>query len=162
MANTHLATYLNDHLAGSVIALEMLGHIEAAQAGTAVQPAAAELRADIAADRHELEELMGRLGVAQSGPRKAMAWLSEKAAQLKLRLDDKTSGALHLLEALEAVATGVEGKKALWLSLAAAAEDVAALRIADYAALVRRAEDQRCRVEVLRLGAAKAALGGTA
>jgi|RhiMetdeSRZDD1v2_1073273.scaffolds.fasta_scaffold609614_2 hypothetical protein len=30
MANKYLATYLNDHLAGSVAAIELLEHLEAA------------------------------------------------------------------------------------------------------------------------------------
>ncbi len=35
MANESLATYLNDHLAGSVVALELLDHLEEDGAGTA-------------------------------------------------------------------------------------------------------------------------------
>ena len=34
MANESLATYLNDHLAGSVVALELLDHLEEGGAGT--------------------------------------------------------------------------------------------------------------------------------
>lgn len=67
MADGHLAIYSNDHLAGAVAALELLEHLEAAYAGSgtaAVAPLAAGLRADVAADRHELEALMGRLHAA--------------------------------------------------------------------------------------------------
>ena len=41
---------------------------------------------------------------------------------VKLRLDDPSGGALHRLEALEAVSVGIEGKRLLWRALAAAAE----------------------------------------
>jgi len=34
MDNEHIATYLNDHLAGSVVALELLEHLEAAHDNT--------------------------------------------------------------------------------------------------------------------------------
>src|SRR5438067_2160325 len=34
MGNEHIATYLNDHLAGSVVALELLEHLEAAHDNT--------------------------------------------------------------------------------------------------------------------------------
>ena len=51
MARTHLATYLNDHLAGSVVALEMLEHLERAHAETPVASFALWLRAEIAEDR---------------------------------------------------------------------------------------------------------------
>jgi hypothetical protein len=158
MADKHIATYLNDHLAGAAAALELLEHLETEHAGTDVGRFAAELRADIATDREELEALINRLGVSESRTRKAAGWLGEKAAQLKLRLDDLTDGALRLHETLEALSLGIEGKRSLWRALAAAAEDSPALRVADYEALARRAEDQRGRVEVKRLEAARKAL----
>ena len=65
----------------------------------------------------------GSAAVAESRTRKATAWLTEKVTELKLRLDDPAGGALRLLEALEAVSLGIEGKRALWRALAAAAED---------------------------------------
>jgi hypothetical protein len=162
MSDQHVATYLNDHLAGSVVALELLAHLEAAHAGMALEHFLAELRADIEADRGELEALMGRLQVAVSVPRKATAWVTEKVTQLKLKADDPAGGALRLLEALEAVSLGIEGKASLWRSLAAAAEDNPGFRGPDYGRLEQRAEEQRRRVEPVRLEAAKAALGGVA
>ena len=46
----HLSSYLNDHLSGSVVALEMLAHLETAhtELGTALR----QLRDEILADRH--------------------------------------------------------------------------------------------------------------
>jgi hypothetical protein len=161
MVDGHLATYLNDHLAGAVAAIELLTHIEAAHAGTATAHFLAELRADVEADRQELEALMGRLHIPVSRSRAAMAFLVEKATRLKLRLDDSAEGALRLLEVSEAVALGIEGKRALWGALAAAAEAAPALQVADYARLAQRAEEQRQRVETVRLGAARAAFTAT-
>jgi hypothetical protein len=158
MADKDIATYLNDHLAGSAVALELLEHLEAAYVGTDVGQLAAELRADVAMDRQELEKLMSRLHVGESRTRKAMAWLTEKVTEIKLRLEDPAGGALHLLEALEALSLGIEGKRSLWLALAAAAKDSPAFRVTDYEALVRRAEEQRRRVEAARLEAARRAL----
>jgi hypothetical protein len=119
----------------------------------------AELRTDIVADREALEALMKQLQVTESRTRKGTAWLSEKVTQLKLRLDDPSGGPLRLFEALEAVAIGIEGKRALWRALAAAAEGTPELRVVDYKRLEQRAEEQRQRVEVRRLEAAKLALG---
>jgi len=161
MSDQHLATYLNDHLAGAAAALELLAHLEGAHADTALGRVLAGLRADIDADRRELEALMGRLQVAVSLPRKAVGWLAEKVAQLKLRLDDPASGALRLFESLEALALGIDGKRALWPALAAAAEKAPRLRGTDYARLEQRADEQRRRVEGARLDAARAALGQT-
>ena len=110
MAEHHLATYLNDHLSGSELALELLEHLERTYAGTALARFAVELRVEIEADRRELEGLMARLQVAQSRPRKAAAWFSEKFAELKLRLDDPSAGALRLLEIFEALITRHRGQ----------------------------------------------------
>jgi hypothetical protein len=159
MAADYLATYLNDHLAGAVAALEMLEELEKQYAGTPVGRFATGLRVDVEADRGELEGLLRRLGVSESGPRKATAWLAERAARLKLRLDDPGHGPLRLLESVEAVALGIDGKRALWASLATAAERVPALRGMDYGRLTERAEEQRRLAETARLDAARAALG---
>ena len=158
MAREHIATYLNDHLAGAVGALELLEHLETAHAGTEVGRLAAELRADVEADRQGLESLMERLDITRSRTRRAAAWLGEKVAELKLRLDDPAGGSLRLFESLEALSLGIEGKKSLWRALSAAAEEAPDLRAADYEGLIRRAEEQRSRVETARLEAARRAL----
>ena len=158
MTREHIATYLNDHLAGATGAVELLEHLEKERAGTEVGRLAAELRADVEADRQTLESLMERLEVAQSRTRKTAAWLGEKAAELKLRLDDPAGGSLRLFESLEVLSLGIEGKRSLWRALAAAAEEAPHLRVADYEGLIRRAEEQRSRVETARLEAARRAL----
>jgi hypothetical protein len=158
MADEHLATYLNDHLAGSVVAVELMENLEAIYADTPVAEFIARLRADVEADRVELKVLMGRLQISESRTRKASAWLTEKFTELKLRLDDSTHGDLRLFESLEALSLGIEGKRSLWLAFAAAAEVSPKLRIADYERLKQRAEEQRSRVETKRIEVAKAAL----
>lgn len=158
MANAYLATYLNDHLAGSVGALELLEQLERAHQGTPLGATVAGLRTEIAEDQRELEHLMERLSVARSRARQATAWLAEKAAALKLALDDPQGGSFRLFESVEALGLGIDGKLALWQALAVAADEVPALRVLDYEALTERAEDQRCRIEELRLDAAKQAL----
>jgi hypothetical protein len=158
MANEHLATYLNDHLAGSVVAVELMENLEAAYEGSPVADFVAQLRADVEADRQQLKTMMSRLQISESRTRKASAWLTEKLTELKLRLDDSAHGDLRLFESLEALSLGIEGKKSLWLALSAAAEVSPELRIADYEQLKNRAEEQRNRVEAKRLEVAKAAL----
>jgi hypothetical protein len=161
MADEHIATYLSDHLAGAVAALELLEHLEAAHSDTPLGVFVAEIRADVEADRRELEALMDRLHVTESRTRQATAWLAGKMTELKLRVDDPAGGALRLLEALEALSIGIEGKRAMWLALTAAAEDAPKLQLVDYGRLTQRAEDQRRRVEEVRLVAAKKALRPT-
>jgi hypothetical protein len=155
MDNPQLATYLNDHLAGSEAAFELLDLLEKEHAGTQIAILASGLREDIAADRRELEALMSRLGIAQGGMKQAAAWLSEKAARLKLRIDDPKGGGLRLLEIFEALSLGIEGKRLLWRSLKTAAVYNPELQGTDYQTLEHRAEDQRLGVEPFRMGAAK-------
>jgi hypothetical protein len=158
MADDHLAIYLNDHLAGSVVAVELLQHLERAYSGKPVQQFAADLRSDIEDDRRELLRLMGRLNVAESRARQATAWLAEKMTMVKLRLDDWAGGDFRLFEALEALSLGIEGKRSLWVALSDAAAAAPSLRLLDYGRLAERAVEQRRRVEALRLEAARTAL----
>ena len=158
MAHEHLATYLNDHLAGSVMALELLEHLEGVHSDDGLRDFFQQLRADVAADREELERLMKGLDIDQRSLRKASAWLAEKFTELKLRFDDPKAGALLLFESLEALSLGIEGKHSLWTALAATAKESGSLQLADYDRLQERAREQRGRVEELRIKTALTAL----
>lgn len=161
MTHEHLATYLNDHLAGSVVALELMEHLERAHRDAPVAAFLAELRAEVAADRDELERLIERLGARESLTRQAAAWFTEKIARLKLQLDSSAAAPMGLFEGLEVLSLGIEGKRSLWRALSAVAPSVPALQGVDYERLLRRAEEQRGRVEGERLAAAAAALLGS-
>lgn len=161
MTEHHLATYLNDHLSGSDVALGLLEHLNRTLAEGSVAHFATELRGEITADRHELQSLMSRLEIAESRSRKAAAWLSEKVTELKLRMDDRSGGPLCQLEIWDALSIGIEGKRLLWRALAEIATIRSDLVGPDYSHLEGRAEDQRRNVEKVRLEAAKAALGLT-
>jgi hypothetical protein len=159
MSQTPLHTYLNDHLAGSVMALDLLDHL----AGAATTPDArqffTELRSEIAADQQSLQELLRRLGGKEGVVRQAGAWLAEKFGRVKLRVDDAVEGRLRALEGLETLALGIQGKLALWIALESVRDHIAELREVDLARLQRRARDQHTKVETLRLAAARECLG---
>lgn len=148
----HLATYLNDHLAGSMAALDLLEHLQA------THPERAQLLKnlydDIDQDRKELVSIISRLGMSQSAIRQAASWLAEKFARLKMRLDDLSGGNLRLLESLDALALGIYGKESMWRAL----KVVPAASGPDYDHFIARAKEQRGRVEGLRLDAAREAL----
>jgi hypothetical protein len=147
--------YLNDHLAGSAAALELLAELQKAQG---VASWASRVRSDIAEDHEELEGLMRRAGIARSPARQTVAWVTEKVAQLKTRVDDRSNGFLQRLELIETLALGIDGKRALWTALQAAADEIPALQQVDYTRLIERAEQQRRLVETHRLQAAADAL----
>ncbi|HEX2228295.1 MAG TPA: hypothetical protein VHM64_14245 [Candidatus Binatia bacterium] len=146
-------------MAGSVAAMELLKHLEVIYPDTQMARFFATLRTEVAADRGELRVLMNGLQIVDTRPRKAAAWIAGKFTELKLRLDDNHRGPLFLLESLDAIALGIQGKVALWRALNAAAAVNPALRgIIDYQRLENRAKQQSEAVEIVRVEAARAAL----
>ena len=104
---------------------------------------------------------MARLEISQSPVRKAAAWLSELLTQAKLKMDDSREGSLRLLEILEALSLGIEGKRLLWISLSTASETAPDLAGTDFGRLEQRAEGQRKAVEAHRRDAARSAFGAS-
>jgi hypothetical protein len=153
----NLGTYLNDHVAGSVLALELLDHLidlpEAPDRGLLTQ-----LRTEIQEDQEVLRQLLRSVGTEESTARKAAAWLTEKLGRVKLRLDESGSGELRMLEGLETLALGIQGKLALWRSLATLGDAVPPLRTLDLVRLQARALEQFERVDRLRLHTARRSL----
>jgi hypothetical protein len=158
MSQTPLHTYLNDHLAGSVMALELLDHL----AGVAPTPDARQfftrLHEEIAADQESLQQLLRGVGGTEGVVRQAGAWMAEKFARVKLRVDDVVQGRLRLLEGLETLALGIQGKLALWTALETVSDRIAELRQLDLPRLQQRARDQHTQVEARRLAAARESL----
>lgn len=159
MSNKHLATYIKDHFAGSEGALAILDHVEKVHGGSAAAMAQT-LRPQLQGERAVLSRLLASLDTEESLPRRVAGWLSEKGLELKLKMDDPTDGALHLLEAIEMLALGVHGKRGLWVALDASRGKIPALATEDYDALIAQAESQRALLEVVRLEGAKAAFEG--
>lgn len=143
----YLPVYLNDHLAGSVGALEMLDGLIQSHEGKPLESFLRQLRRDIESDQNELKELMKHLGIDQSAIRKAGAWMMEKLSRTKLSLGGSGDPNLALLQSLETLALGITGKLSLWRTLAAAGEDSRQLQGIDFARLEARAVDQIQRVE---------------
>jgi hypothetical protein len=155
---TELDSYLNDHLAGSVGALELIDHWIELSDGKPLAKFLSELRKDIEADQNALRDLMQTLGTKESTIRSAGAWVAEKFGRMRLAAAGDENGDLGLVLVLETIVMGITGKKLLWRALAAAglseAGDI------DFAELEHRAEDQIMRVERERLRAAREALSG--
>jgi hypothetical protein len=154
-----LGTYLNDHLAGSVAAIELLGHLRELSKGTERERLFSSLQSEVAEDQKVLKQLLREVGGKESGMRKAAAWLTEKVGEAKLKLDDPGGGELRLLEALETLELGILGKGALWRALGVATDQVPQIRRLDLGKLERRAQEQHDRVEKERLKVARTAFG---
>ena len=154
-----LATYLNDHLAGSVAALELVDRLRRLSEGTEREQLFVSLRVEIEEDQEIVKRLLRSVGGKESMIRNAAAWLTEKVGEAKLELDDSGTGQLRLLEALETLGLGIQGKLGLWRALGAATSREPGIEQLDLARLERRARDQFDRVEAQRLLAARAAFG---
>lgn len=157
MPHRLLAIYLNDHLAGATVGVELVRRTARENAGTELGSFLdGVLLPQIADDRRTLERLMQHLGVGRSRPKVAAAWVAEKLGRLKLNGEVTRYSPLSRLLELEGLAAGIEAKRALWLSLATATGPVDGF---DFQALAERAAAQRAQLEEHRLRAAELALG---
>src|ERR1044071_6041047 len=151
-----LDSYLNDHLAGSVSALELTQHWAHLHDGKPLGVFFSQIDTEIRADQNVLRNLMRRLGVGESSLRQAGAWGAEKVGRVRLMIAGGDQGGLGLMLTLEGLIMGIVGKKLLWRSLAAA--NLAELSGYDFRELERRAEQQIDRIEAERIRAAQLVL----
>lgn len=152
-----LATYLHDHLAASNFAVDLFGFLRDRHTGDEIGPMASHLLAEIEQDRATLQQIISRVGETPHNLKEAATWLSEKLSRFKLGHDSK---GLATFEALETLALGILGKRALWRALLATSQHNARLQGFAYEDLIARAEAQHATVEQHRLLLAVTALSG--
>ena len=146
---------MKDHFAGSVAAVELLNHLISSHRGKIHEQFFIRLRQEVGEDQEVLQGLLHDLDAGGGALRNTTAFLSEKFARIKLLLEDPAGTQLASLEKLEALALGIEGKRALWRALLAVADEIPALCKVDFARLDQRADDQHQRVEARRIEAAR-------
>jgi hypothetical protein len=144
-----LGTYLNDHLAGSRSAIDLVEAMQKQYAGEPLGAFAGELRERIREDQDFLRELAERVGDGSSALKEMAAWMAEKVSRLKLSHTD--ADGLGTFEALEFLALGIQGKLALWRALSAVSAFDERLQGADFEQLAARAESQHDDVEEWRM-----------
>lgn len=146
--------YLQDHLAGSVVALELIRRAARSNEKNELGSFLTGLHEEIRADQKTLLDVMGALGVEPSRVKNGAAWAAEKAGRLKLNGRLVRYSPLSRVHELEALEAGIVGKRSLWTNLEALEDP--RLAGVDLARLVERAEAQRARVEEWRRRAAVA------
>ncbi len=142
--NENLATYLKDHLAGSVGALEVLDGLISGHGGQAIVSFFQEAKDEIESDQNQLQEVMKALNIEEGSVRKAGAWIGEKLSRIKL---SPGSEGIGLAQSLESLVLGIKGKELLWRALAAVQKSWLELEPFDFERLIRRAQEQAARVE---------------
>jgi hypothetical protein len=158
VASSSLSTYLNDHLAGSAGALDLLAGLRGRANSAELAATLESVTAEIEEDRATLIEVMRRLGVDTSMVKQAFARVGEKALRVKSSTVVTRDAGLSRLLGLEALELGITGKEAGWAALRTAEHD--ALADIDFDDLIARARDQRSRLEPFRREAATAAFAG--
>jgi hypothetical protein len=158
-ASKYLATYLNDHLAGSMVGVELARRAASENADTPLGDFLSGLAQEIEEDRAALRELMDSVEVSPDRKKLAVAWAGEKAGRLKPNAQLVGYSPLSPLIELEMLSLGIEGKRMLWVALQTVAGEygLPADRLAE---LVARARRQRDRVERQRRTLAARALTG--
>lgn len=160
MSTSPLTTYLNDHLAGAASAIALLEEGRSRHADDALGPFFDRLLGAVERDRGTLRDVFARAGGTESSVKEAAGWLFGKASQIKIRY--ATASQLAVLEILDGLALGIEGKRALWTALDAACASDPRFEGIDFPALLRRAERQHAEVEAKRVEVARHTFGDDA
>jgi hypothetical protein len=154
-----LGIYLNDHLAGATMGMELARRMAAsAEPGTEAATVLAKLAAEITQDRSELVKIMAALEIRVVGYKVFAAWAGEKAGRLKLNGRLMARSPLSDLEEAEILRLGVEGKAAGWRSLRALADSESRLDAGRLDELIDRAVRQSATLEDLRTSVAERVL----
>jgi hypothetical protein len=151
MATEPIIVYLDDHLAGSATAIQIL---ETLRDDTGLGAWSVALLKEIEADRRVLSDLRLRIDQTPNPLKEAIGWLAGALGRVKLH--QQVSGPVGKLEALEALAVGIQGKLALWKALEVSADS--RLSGVDLEQLRGRALAQYGEVEARRLEVVRAVL----
>lgn len=144
-----LVTYVNDHMGGAQVAVQLLEAMRDQQDDQEFRQFASVLLPEIRADDLVLRCIAEKIGSSPSTLKQVGGWLLEKAARLKL--GHTGSANFELFESLELLALGIQGKACLWKALQVVSNADGRLRDYDFESLIRRALDQYGVVEHRRL-----------
>lgn len=148
-----LDTYLNDHLAGSIVALDLARRRAAAQAGDAIGDFLKTFVQDVERDQQALRTVMQK---RRTSPRISRAILGTAASWLdSIRGTLNMPAAPNLVRDLELLIIGVRGKELLWQSL----ERIGAMTDPPLEELRARARDQIAGLEASHARAVDLELG---
>ena len=150
-----LAIYLNDHLAGATLGMDLARRAAASNEGNAYGEELTSLAREIEQDRESLLKVMDELGLSRDFLKIGGAWAGEKLGRLKLNGSLFSYSSLSRLTELEGLYLGITGKLALWENLLRSGPRISSV---DLAELRERALAQRSRLEELRGRAAAEAL----
>ncbi len=162
MRDKLLRIYLNDHLAGSVVAVEQGEHCLTNNPDGDLAALLTRTLEEIRKDQAVLKDLLDRIGGTENPLKQAASWVSEKVHRAKPSGEVLGYSDLNRLEELEMLVIGITGKRALWDGLDAACASDDRFRGVDFRALALSAQRQRDAIEPHRIEAARRAFASRA
>ena len=156
-ADRFLAIYLNDHLAGATLGVELARRLRSSNQGDAEfgEPLA-QLCNEIEEDQRTLTRLMEHLDVGRDPVKPVLAKVAEKLGRLKLNGRIRGYSPLSRVLELEFLSGMVGGKMQLWNALEQSFGE--SLDSFDFHDLAARADTQGQRLEDLHLAATQRTL----
>jgi hypothetical protein len=116
--------YLADHLAGATAGQGRIERMARDYTDTPFKSDLAVIATQIREEREYLRRLVGDLGVQRRTPRRAAAWIAERAGRLKLNGRLVSRSPMTLVLESELMRSGVIGKLGLWRTLHDLAADL--------------------------------------
>jgi len=145
-----LGIYLNDHLAGATVGVELFRRASGSAQGTA-KTQLQDLTTQVEQDRESLLTLMGTLGVPVRHYKVLAGWVLEKAGRFKPNGRLLSRSPLSDLIELEGLSLGVHGKAAGFRALRHLADTDTRLDATQLDELIDRAEQQADTLEQMRI-----------
>lgn len=158
MATDRLATYLTDHMAGSVSAAELVARLRAGEIDPALASALGQVAESIQRHQGIVRQLLGQRGRREHRGKNLAAWLAEKLTRPVMPIDGDDE--FGLLRALEALMMGMRGRVAMWQALETILPSHPELIGLDARGLCLEAEEQLRMMDRHRLEVARLALRG--
>ena len=158
MATDRLATYLADHLAGSVAAAELVDRLRQSDVDPTLARALGQVAESIERHRGVIRQLLQQRGRQEDRARHFAGWLAEKLVRPAMPVDGADE--FGLLRALEALMMGMRGRVAMWQALEAILREYDGALLFVSRGLCYEAEEQLRMMDRHRLEVARIALRG--
>lgn len=149
--DSQLEGYLADHWIASMSGVRLFAAARKTWQGSPHETAVGDLSRAIAADKHELERLIGRLGFRISPVKSVLAQVGAQVSRLSPLNPARTKTGMGGQLELEGLQSAVRGKESLWDTLLVLSEYDSRLDSTELERLKARAQDQQERIaEIMR------------
>ena len=160
MADKPMDVYLNDHLGGATLGVDLAEQIRDQNEGTPLGELMTSIAPEIEEDRETLLDLMERMGARRTPSSRSRAGWPRRPAGSSSAARSSGEPDHGAFMALESLTLGVRGKWCLWTALKEVASQYPALASMDLDVLIHRAEAQHGALEGARLDGGPQGAGG--